>query len=515
MQHGARQAFAGAEHIDARALDERRDRRIGDRPRVLEAQHLAVDPEVAAAGEALGFADRAHHAFQAGGRVLGGGEQARHLVLQAQHLLGALLLGDVASHAAVAGEAAVGVEQRFAAHPHVAHAAVEHRAPHQEIVERLARIEQRAVRVPAAFDLEAGVPARLADQALLQLGVAAGDVAALEAREAVCAVELPVPVGGKVGERAEARFAVAHRALGCRASEKLADLRADRAQRLPQALVGLADAPRGEFEYPGELSAGAHREQQRCLQAAFARELHAADARVLDRLGRPDRLARLPDRADQALPGTEGEAARAFDEALRARNAGRGPARILAQHVAGFVRRPELRAIPAEHLARRLQRAAQSLGRARRLGEAQRNRVVELEQLLDALLLGDVAADAAIAEEASLGIEHRLAADADVAARAVGEGAPHEHVAERRALLEHDLVRLPAALDLDAGFPALLADQAVGARLLFGRVAAHLDAREAQLGVLLPVPVGGEAEERRRARRGLAAPRHLACLGRA
>ena len=33
-------------------------------------------------------------------------------------------------------------------------------------------------------------------------------------------------------------------------------------------------------------------------------------------------------------------------------------------------------------------------------------------------------------------------------------------------------------------------------RLLGGRVAAHLDAREAQLGVLLPVPVRGETEER-------------------
>ena len=159
---------------------------IGDRPRVLEAQQLAVDAEVAAAGEALGFADGAHHALQAGGGVLGGGEQARHLVLEAQHLLGALLLGDVAPHAAVAGEAAVGVEQRLAAHAHVAHAAVEHRAPHQQVVERLARSSSaRCASQPPR--LRGRFPSALADQALLQAGVAAGDVAALEAGEAVLA----------------------------------------------------------------------------------------------------------------------------------------------------------------------------------------------------------------------------------------------------------------------------------------------------------------------------------------
>ena len=37
--------------------------------------------------------------------------------------------------------------------------------------------------------------------------------------------------------------------------------------------------------------------------------------------------------------------------------------------------------------------------------QPQRDRVVQLEQLLDALLLGDVAADAAIAGEAALGVE--------------------------------------------------------------------------------------------------------------
>src|SRR6185436_3235482 len=336
----------------------------------------------------------------------------------------------------------------------------------QQIVERLARFEERAVRVPAAFDFQAAVPARLADQAFLQLGVAARDVAAFEARKAIVAVELPVPVGREVGQGAEARFAVAHRALGLGTPEELSDLRADRAQRPQQALLGLAHAPGGEGEHRDDAPAGAHRKDQRVLQAGLARQVDATDAGVLRRVGEPHRLARLPNLADQAVAGPELDTARAIDEALRARHGGRRPRSEAAQHAVRLLERPDLGAIPAQHVARRLQRATEAIGRARRLGQAQRHRVVELEELLDALLLGDVAADAAIAEEAPLGIEHRLAADADVAPRAVGEGAPHQHVAERRARFEHDAVLFPAAFDLDAGFPALLADQPLGACLL-------------------------------------------------
>jgi hypothetical protein len=122
-----------------------------------------------------------------------------------------------------------------------------------------------------------------------------------------------------------------------------------------------------------------------------------------------------------------------------------------------------------------------------RFGEAQGYGVVELEELLDALLLGDVAADAAIAGEAAPAVEHRLAADADVAARAVRHVAPHQHVAERGVRFERRAMRFPAAFDLDAGFPAFLAEDALREALI--RLAARFDAREAQLGVLLPVPV--------------------------
>jgi hypothetical protein len=119
--------------------------------------------------------------------------------------------------------------------------------------------------------------------------------------------------------------------------------------------------------------------------------------------------------------------------------------------------------------------------------------VLEAQQLLAALLLGDVTADAAIAGKAPLGVEHRLAAHADVAPAAVAEVAPHEHFAERRPRLEQLAVRVPAALDLDAGFPALLAECLSGELLLAGRAGLDFDAAEAKLGVLLPIPVGRQA----------------------
>jgi hypothetical protein len=54
-------------------------------------------------------------------------------------------------------------------------------------------------------------------------------------------------------------------------------------------------------------------------------------------------------------------------------------------------------------------------------------------------------------------------------------------------------VLVPAALDIDAGFPALLAEDALGEGLLDQVAAIDLHAREAQLGVLLPVPVRRQA----------------------
>ena len=124
------------------------------------------------------------------------------------------------------------------------------------------------------------------------------------------------------------------------------------------------------------------------------------------------------------------------------------------------------------------------------LGEAPGDAVLQAQQPLDALLRGDVAADPAIAGEAAFRVEHRLAGGEHVTAAAIVQLAPHQHVAERRARLEHSAMLVPAAFDLEAGFPALLADDRFGERLLYRIAATDLHAREAQLRVLLPVPVG-------------------------
>jgi hypothetical protein len=167
----------------------------------------------------------------------------------------------------------------------------------------------------------------------------------------------------------------------------------------------------------------------------------------------------------------------------------------MAHLVPRGVELPELAAIPAFRLAdglqRRLQRAVRVLG----LCEAARHPMLEAQQADDALLRRDIATDAAVAREAFARIEKRLAADAEVAAAAVLEGAPHQHVAERLARRQYCPVFVPGAFDVEAGFPALLADLAPDERLFGGAAGRGFDFGEAQLRVLLPVPVRGQVVE--------------------
>jgi hypothetical protein len=60
-------------------------------------------------------------------------------------------------------------------------------------------------------------------------------------------------------------------------------------------------------------------------------------------------------------------------------------------------------------------------------------------------------------------------------------------------------MRVPAALDFHTGFPAALAEDALRDLALRGGIAAHFNAYEAQLRVLLPVPSRSQAEQLRRA----------------
>ena len=134
----------------------------------------------------------------------------------------------------------------------------------------------------------------------------------------------------------------------------------------------------------------------------------------------------------------------------------------------------------------------------------QAGQAVEARQLVDLVLgfLGqrDVAADAAVAAEPAGVVEHRLAADAQVAAHAVGPGEAVGEVAKRLARLDRRLVRgdrFGRRLERFVRH-APLADQHLR-RKAGGDLDALRDVGEAQLGVLLPDPVGRQLEQARQA----------------
>src|SRR5205814_4270143 len=112
------------------------------------------------------------------------------------------------------------------------------RAPHERVVEGPAGVKQRAMRVPSALDFEAALPATQADQAPLQILVAARDVPAFEAGKAVAGVGFPVPVRGQVGEATRARGALAVCLLRRRLLHEPAHAAAEGAQPVRPALVG-------------------------------------------------------------------------------------------------------------------------------------------------------------------------------------------------------------------------------------------------------------------------------------
>src|SRR6185369_3478681 len=75
--------------------------------------------------------------------------------------------------------------------------------------------------------------------------------------------------------------------------------------------------------------------------------------------------------------------------------------------------------------------------------QAARDGMLEAEQLLVAAPIGDVLADAAVAAETPEFVEHRMAADADMAHLACAVAALVDEVAKRLVRLEHRAVRRP------------------------------------------------------------------------
>src|SRR3989454_7773319 len=210
LQNLARQAFTRAQGDRARTLGEFPHRRVGDAPGILEAQQAArlVEPEIAAAGPALDFAESADHGTHDFVRLALSGQRMRDLVLQAQHLLAALLCRDVAAHAAIALEAAAAVEHRLAAQRQPDAVPVARSALHLEIAERLVALELGAVPLPVSLGKveRRPVPALAAEVgARIPTGPFV-DVARHEG-EPELGVLLPVPVRGKPGQAAEARSA--------------------------------------------------------------------------------------------------------------------------------------------------------------------------------------------------------------------------------------------------------------------------------------------------------------------
>src|ERR671934_137100 len=153
--------------------------------------------------------------------------------------------------------------------------------------------------------------------------------------------------------------------------------------------------------------------------------------------------------------------------------------------------------VPALALADDAQGAPHAFGGARRLGERARERMLELMDLLGALLRADVAADAAVAFEDARLVEQRLAAHRHPDDAPVFGGVLDLEIAEWLVPGELRPVALPVRVSQVECWllPVLAADVREGVRGVIACPAAR-DDREAKLGVLLPIPVGEELYER-------------------
>ncbi len=111
-------------------------------------------------------------------------------------------------------------------------------------------------------------------------------------------------------------------------------------------------------------------------------------------------------------------------------------------------------------------------------------------------LVGDIPAHAPVAAELPVRIEDRLSTHADESRSAIDVGAAHDELPERPASLQVGTVRGPLlGRELELGdLPAGAADLAVGhLALVVGQPIG--DPGEAQLRVLLPVPVGSDVQQ--------------------
>ncbi len=328
-----------------------------------------------------------------------------------------------------------------------------------------------------------------------------------ELDEAVVFVGLPVEVGGKLGKAAEALLALAQRRLGALAAQELAELASDDAGSLEQARVRLAQAEAPEDEHAEPPPGARRREGEGAVQAAAPGERRGEHARVVAGIDGPDRLAGLEDGARESLAGSKRHGAAGLDEALDLR-IGLGPRRLELQPRRALVEAEIAAAGPAFALADCAQHRSQPLDGVLGVRERTGHLVLEAQELLRALLRGDLPAHAPVADEPAVCRVHRLAAHAKIARAAVALRAPHQHVVVGQAGGEELAVGVPAAFDVQAGLPPARADQPRAQLRIAAGHAAAFQPREAELGVLLPVPVRGEIGEAAKARLALAQRAH-------
>src|ERR1035437_198353 len=131
--------------------------------------------------------------------------QRGQTVVRGQELnpfLRVLFLRNVASDAAITGESTSLVKHRFATDPDMVDCCIRKGASHYRVAKRLVLLEQRGMRVPATFDLEAKVPERLADFTI-EGGAVAGNVLPFHAGKAKSGILFPKPLGRRLGQAAE------------------------------------------------------------------------------------------------------------------------------------------------------------------------------------------------------------------------------------------------------------------------------------------------------------------------
>lgn len=283
--------------------------------------------------------------------------------------------------------------------------------------------------------------------------------------------------------------------LGLLAHHELADLAPDPFRRLGDGEIGLPHLAREELHRAEQAAADHDGKGERTVEPGREGGLAAHDIFVRSHVEDPVGLARLQHPAQEPLgPGHEALAARDLQEgaALEVRAA---PHLGALEGLVELTVRPTRAVVPIHDAADRADDLRHHLLDAHRIGELPHHRVLDRLALLRLLALGDVLADAAIAAKDALLVEHRLAAHAHPAQLAVAAGSQVLEVVERTVRRE----LRPMALPLRLAHPERGELPARAAHVV-GRAQVRLVGEagvvgEAEVLVLLPVPVGGQAQQ--------------------